>query len=388
MGLFRRTDPALAELHQRLESLDQNCLTNLEQGLAGVAAGDLTIAVKPVTTPISRTSRDPQVQALISRFNSMLGRAQTALEGYEEAREQLRRGLGDRSCLAALEERLESLDSHCLTGLGAGLDAMTRGDLTVEVKPATRALEAKPGTELGTLGTIFNSMLEKAQGGLDLYSSMRGQVADMIREISGTAGTVTSQSEQMAMSSTETASAIEEIAQSVAGVAEGALRQSEMIGDAQSLTEEAVSVGERARAMAEQGVRLTEQISTIASQTNLLALNAAIEAARAGEQGRGFAVVADEVRKLAESASTTVAETRSVFHGLAGSVEEVTAVVARMTDATNEVATVAIETSASTERASAAAEETSATTQEVTAVAEELERAASHLNGLVARFTV
>src|SRR3954452_7439873 len=80
MALLRRTDPALAELHQRLRSLDQNCLTNLEHGLSGVAGGDLTIAVKPVTKPITTTSRDPQVQALIDTFNSMLGRAQTALE--------------------------------------------------------------------------------------------------------------------------------------------------------------------------------------------------------------------------------------------------------------------------------------------------------------------
>lgn len=44
---------------------------------------------------------------------------------------------------------------------------------------------------------------------------------------------------------------------------------------------------------------ITDNITSFANQTGILSLNASIEAARAGEHGRGFAVVATEIRKLA-----------------------------------------------------------------------------------------
>lgn len=57
---------------------------------------------------------------------------------------------------------------------------------------------------------------------------------------------------------------------------------------------------------------LTDAIIQITSQTNLLALNASIEAARAGESGRGFAVVADEIRLLADQSKKAVTQIKEV----------------------------------------------------------------------------
>jgi methyl-accepting chemotaxis protein len=288
-----------------------------------------------------------------------------------------------------LHERLRSLDENCLTNLGAGLEAMTRGDLTVEVRPVTNFIDARATSpEVQGLVDVFNSMLRKAQGGLGLYEETRTQLAAMITEIGQTAVTVSGAAEQMAATTTETSRAIQDIATAVSGIAEGAERQVKEVAEASAVTEEAVRLGEDAKTVAAEGERTTERIASIADQTNLLALNAAIEAARAGDQGRGFAVVAEEVRKLAESAATTVVETREAFKKLASSIDGVTACVSRVSGATGNISEIAGETSAATEEASAAAEQTSASTQQVAASTDELARSAVYLRELVGRFTI
>jgi methyl-accepting chemotaxis protein len=382
-------DPVLVELTQRLHSLNDNCLTGLVAGLDAMRAGDLTVAVTPVTTPIDAHSEEPAIQALVELFNGMLTKAQTALDGYNEVRETQRRALGDQSILADLQTRLTSLSDNCLTGLGEGMAAVAAGDLTVDAHPVTTPLD---GQAIGDLGELFNEMLAKAQGGLAAYNAMRDRLHDrvggMVDEIGALATKVASSSQELSASAQQTGVSINEIADAAASVAGGAERQVALVGTTRSAAQEAVDRAAKAREVAAQGMALTGEIASIADQTNLLALNAAIEAARAGEQGRGFAVVADEVRKLAESASRTVEQTRAAIDGLATSIEEVSACIGRVASVADEVSEVAGNTSAATQQVSAAAQESSASTQQVASTSGELAGYAAELDRLVGAFSV
>src|ERR1700684_4287606 len=92
-------DPVLAQLAERMASLEGNCLKGLEEGLNAAAGGDNTVAAAPCTTPIDAFSEDPVVECLVDVFNRILGRTQRSLASYGILRENLQVSLGDDSCL-------------------------------------------------------------------------------------------------------------------------------------------------------------------------------------------------------------------------------------------------------------------------------------------------
>ncbi len=178
----------LEPLRQGLQSLDQNCLTDLLAGLEAMKAGDLTVEVLPQTALLNRTGK-PEIDVFVEVFNNMLGKAQAALAGYNDVRESLRAKLGDSSVIEELDAKMRSLDQNCLVSLGKGLTAVAAGDLTVDAVPVTEFISSDNGS-LGTLGETFNSMLAKAQAGLGVYNTTRRALDEIANDLVSSLGTL------------------------------------------------------------------------------------------------------------------------------------------------------------------------------------------------------
>jgi methyl-accepting chemotaxis protein len=282
---------------------------------------------------------------------------------------------------------------------------------------ANRAREHRSETIAATIAGFESSIdnvlakLREAVQRLEVASLQLNGAADQVSADARTA------EERVGIASgnvTTAASSVEELAVSIAGIAEQATRSTGVAGRA--VTEARRTM----RTMSELGDAATHigevvgLIRAIAAQTNLLALNATIEAARAGDSGRGFAVVASEVKSLAGQTSkateeiasqvgaiqSAVADAAQAIEQVNGIIADMSAIAATVADTVEEqnqaVAAIAESvTVASGEartgaqamsRVAGASNDARATAVDVKALAEALAAEAESLDGEVRRF--
>lgn len=173
-------------------------------------------------------------------------------------------------------------------------------------------------TQLASAAEELNAVTEDATRGLQRQNDEIQQAATAVNEMSTAvdevAGNAVSTSEQSKMTASIAAEGQSQVASTVTSIDKLTVTITSTSAEVQDLADKAQNIS-----------RVLDVIRAIAEQTNLLALNAAIEAARAGEQGRGFAVVADEVRALAHRTQQSTSEIEEMIANIQHGTEKAVA---------------------------------------------------------------
>lgn len=79
-------------------------------------------------------------------------------------------------------ERVAQLQNVCLSNLGNGLVALSKGNISLVVEKATQPLNMEQKDEIGDMARTVDKMIQKTQAGIDSYELVRNKIKNLIEE--------------------------------------------------------------------------------------------------------------------------------------------------------------------------------------------------------------
>jgi len=215
--------------------------------------------------------------------------------------------------LAEVRRAAESVARLCLTNLAKGMQALARGDLTMEAAASTSPPTYQSRNEIGQTAEAIRGIIGKTQEAVGDYEAARAELRNLIGQVANTSRQVDSGAGQLAQATQQIGQATTQIARAIEEVARGTGEQSRNAGEVTSHMAEFVTVVAQMSSGADAQSRAVEQANQAITQ-----LRGALEETT---QQLGTVIhAADRAAATAKDGGAAVGKTIASINGVRGAV--------------------------------------------------------------------